>query len=160
MHWELLQTENEWEQYKSRLAKELRTVGLMWGRPPVEYPCLVASVPLSPAKVASAFVYRRDFNLFGPAAPAAPAANTPQVSAPVREAVTPKQSDFNKWVCAYMLALTYYVRETLVVKDAAFEQKVAEMLALTDQVVAAQRDQLSKVEQDMLERFAPGTPSA
>lgn len=138
--WTLLLNEVEWTKYLASLSDTLSLRGhtVDWGKGPKTYPCLVSSLQVNSGRVASAYVYEADAVRLLDSIKVAERAHA---SAPAAAStICPAQDLFNKSITAHVLALLYFVRETLYVKPEIFEGKYNEALSLVDQLSSERRD--------------------
>lgn len=171
--WTVLKSIKCWERYQNETAQSLGVAGLpvAWGTGPKEYPALVCTYmpPIQsgqPPKLVSAYVFRGDAETLlkacgvetGAAVPVArPVPPMPQVT--VRHPDQPQQGDFNRWVTAYLLAMTRELREVGALKATPFEQSLLESLSLVDEVATEKKDEimakLDKIDKAILDRLGP-----
>ncbi len=154
--WTILRGVMCWEKYQQETAKTLGIVGtpVAWGNGPKEFPALVTTyMPPSqagqPPKLVSAYVQVADCEALLAVAGikvVRPDGNktvaTAEKATPA--AVTPTQGNFNRWVAAYLLALTRELREVGALKPEPFEQSLMESLSLVDEATTEKNDEYLK----------------
>jgi hypothetical protein len=154
-----------WEKYQKETATSAGVFGMpiAWGNGPREYPALVTTyvapqVAGQPPKLISCYVYESD----ALALLAAKGGTKIEMKPATKDDLvkgSPSQSDFNRWVSSYLLALVRELREIGALKAESFEQSLAEALQLVDEVATEKRDQLMKNlpkdEKSLLDRLDP-----
>jgi len=127
--WTLIATPADWDAYRRRKADEagVRWEAVVWGSGPVEYPALVATLIPRPietgSRFLSAYVYPADARtlLAAAQAPVAPP-----------NATNPTQAQFNRWVSAQLLAITYFLTETGICTRGRYEDQLLQALETVD----------------------------
>jgi hypothetical protein len=166
--WTILRSIKCWEKYQQETAQSMGVQGMpiAWGNGPKEYPALVCTyMPPpqqgQPPKLVSAYVYLSDAEALMLAAGVKVAKPVPvQPIGPTTQVLTsdiPHQGDFNRWVTAYLLALTREMRDVGALKADRFEQSLAQSLQLVDEVATEKKDailsKLEKQDRDILDRL-------
>lgn len=138
MKWSLLRSVADWNAYQQSFAAASDCAVVDWGAGPRVYPCLIVSyclhAPLS--RVISAYVYRDD---------ALQLLDAAQVKQRIGESLPdptrkePNQHDFNRWLTAHVLTLVYFMRETGICRPEQYEERLAESLALVDEIRSGDR---------------------
>ena len=168
--WTVLKSIKCWERYQNETAQSLGVAGLpvAWGTGPKEYPALISTYmpPVQagqPPKLVSAYVYESDaaalYAAMGAKVSPPVTAKSVGPSAQILTSDIPHQGNFNRWVTAYLLALTRELREIKALKPALFEQSLMESLQLVDEVATEKKDEilasLTKEDRAILDRLGP-----
>jgi hypothetical protein len=144
----LLRNLSDWHAYKAASVDNYGLHGVTdWGAGPQRFPCLVSSCPIGTSRLASCYVYPADALFLLAAA---------KELLPADEAGTDRRQDrFNKSAAAMFMTLVELLVDTGIVTPAVFEERHVRSLARVDQIGAADRDELLRVEA-MLGRLGGG----
>lgn len=157
--WTLLKAPEDWEEHKKVVARTMmvRDELVKYGAGPKTYPALVCSLipPKTPdpskheVVINSAYVYEADAEILLKAA----GRHLRDPDAPVPSS----QREFNLWVAAQLMTITYYLVETGIcapgvargeerkkANETAYEDKLSEMRELAEQYHGERKDELRK----------------
>lgn len=142
MPWALIKDRDDWNKHCTEVtaSHNMTAAQVAWGNGPMEYPCLAATlvsppVPGGLAKLTTAYVYKADALALLHAAGVA-------VQAPGRDALSPTQDNFNRWLSAQVLTIIHFLVETRICKPGQFEEKLLEQLELVDAYKKEKTDEL------------------
>lgn len=176
----MLQNETDWDDYRRSASLEysVSSAQVEWGSGPKQFPCLIASYPVSPTKMVSCYIYLDDARrlLFCDASLAGPPADTDEDDAielppdqigdevAVRAASLLSQllvekkvnrDDYERHVSAMLLTVVNLLVDTGIVKEDIFEQRLSNYQRLVDEWVTEARDDIGDVDKKILNRLYP-----
>lgn len=148
--WMRLNNLADWEQHKAEFvtSHSIQQQLVSWGSPPVEYPCLVDSMAISPVKIVSAFVYRDDAVKLIPVPKQAQAQQAMQSDPQAQASAVPGHTwkDFADGTTANLLTVIHFMVETGICTREKFEEVHTMFVHNVEQWSAEDRDvALSKI---------------
>lgn len=158
MSWTIVRNREEWAKYRELTAEKLKISAdnVAWGDEPEAYPLLACTLmPPRPAgaspKLYTAFVYPADAEELMKAAG--------KKFLEPDDPVPPNQKQFNRWVAAQMMAISYFLVETGICKPEQYEDKLLEMICKVDEYQTEKKEelraQMRKYETTVLDTLNP-----
>jgi len=153
--WKLLLAQSDWESYKKETEAQAAGGTVQFRKTPKEYPCLAdAYIVKADNTLLMCFVYAGDAVALIQAR-SLPENMATAAKAEAAPAVGPSQADFNKHTAAYLATVAWFLVETGIAKERAFEDKLNSFLSRVDQWSAEDQEKASATVRNAFNRLHP-----